>query len=61
MEKIEKKVGRKVGYRKENPKLRKSFRLEADLFERLEKLFPEKTVTLKIEEAIQLYLEKYEE
>lgn len=53
-------VGRPVGWRKENPKIMKSLRLDATLLERLEEVAQEKKFVEKIEEGILLFLEKYE-
>lgn len=60
MEEEKKGVGRPVGWRKENPKVMKSMRLDATLLEKLEKVATEKKFVEKIEEGILLFLEKYE-
>ncbi len=53
-------VGRPIGWRKENPRIMKSMRLDATLLKKLQKVAPEKKFVEKIEEGILLFLEKYE-
>lgn len=51
-------AGRKIGWRKENPKVMKSMRLDSSLVTELESIFPERTFVSKIEEAIKLFLKE---
>lgn len=59
MEEKKRGVGRPVGWRKENPKIMKTMRLDAALLEELEKVAPDKKFVEKIEEGIMLFIKKY--
>lgn len=54
-------AGRKKGYSPvapEDKKIMKSFRIDPNLFREFEKIFPEKKLIEKLEEAMKNYIEK---
>lgn len=59
MEEKKRGAGRPVGWRKENPKIMKTMRLDGALLEELEKVALDKKFVEKIEEGIMLFIKKY--